>query len=123
MAGMVPVFILLDEASIYAFLDLAFRFVDLVLWSGVRTPSHHRPFKLWFEFEAHLDEFFARQGWVQRSKNLMVFLDELTETRVKVHSLQFLRENILSMDVALPFFLFLDAPPSVSGGKSSSQSW
>ena len=34
MAGIVPVFFFLDEASIYAFLDLALDLVDLVLWSG-----------------------------------------------------------------------------------------
>ena len=39
MAGIVPVFILLDEASIYTFLDLAFDLVDLVLWGGVWTPT------------------------------------------------------------------------------------
>ena len=90
MAGIVPVFIFLNEASIYMFLDLALNLVDLVLWGGVRTPSYHRPFKLWFEFEVHLDQFFARQGWGPHSKNLLVFLDELTETRVKVRALQFL---------------------------------
>ena len=82
MAGIVPVFVFLDEASIYTFLDLVFDLVDLVLWSGVWTPSYHRPFKLWFEFEVHLDQFFARQGWGQRSKNLLVFLDALTETGI-----------------------------------------
>ena len=107
MAGIVPVFILLDEASIYALLDLAFDLVDLVLWGGVRTRPHHRPFKLWFQFEVHLDQLFARQGWGQRSKKLMVFLDEPTETRVKFYALQFLREILLSMEVALLFFLFL----------------
>ena len=62
MAGVVPVFIFLDEASIYIFLDLAFDLVNLVLWSRVWTPSYHRPFKLWFEFEVHLDQCSARQG-------------------------------------------------------------
>ena len=115
MAGIVPVFILLDEASIYTFLDLAFDLVDLVLWGGVWTPSHHRPFKLGFEFEVHLDQRFARQGWGQRSKNLMIFLDELTETRVKVHALQFLRKILLRMEVALPLFLFLRTPHGFRG--------
>ena len=78
MAGIAPLFIFLDEASIYAFLDLAFDLLNLVLWGGIWTPSPHRPFKLGFEFEVHLDHFFARQGWGQRSKNLLVFLDELT---------------------------------------------
>ena len=41
MAGIVPVFIFLDEASIFAFLDLALDLVDLVLWGGVWTPSYH----------------------------------------------------------------------------------
>ena len=37
MAGIVPVFIFIDQASIYAFLDLAHDLVNLVLWSGVST--------------------------------------------------------------------------------------
>ena len=82
MAGIVPVLIFVDKPSIYAFLDLAFHLVDLVLWGGVWTPSHHRPFKLRFEFEVHLDQFFARQGWWERFKKLLVLLDELTETGV-----------------------------------------
>ena len=82
MAGIVPVFIFLDEASTYAILDLASDLVDLVLSGGVRTPSYHRPFKLGFELDVHLDQFFARQGWGQRSKSLLLFLDEITETRV-----------------------------------------
>ena len=104
MAGIVPVFIFLDEASIYAFLDLPFDLVDLVLWGGVWTPSCHRPFKLWSEFEVHLDQFFARQVWGQRSKNLLIFLDELTEPGVQVYALQFFNKILLSMEVALPFF-------------------
>ena len=67
MAGIVPVFLFLNETSIYAFLDLAFNLVDLVLWGGVWTQSHQRPFKLGFQFEVHLDQFFARQGLGQRS--------------------------------------------------------
>ena len=115
MAGMIPVFILLDEASVYAFLDLAFYLVDLVLWGRLRTPSHHRPSKLLFEFEVHADQLFARQGWGQRSKHLMVFPDELTETKVKVHALQFLRKYLLGMEVALPFFPFPHTPHSFRG--------
>ena len=65
MAGLVPVSIFLNEASIYTFLDLAFHLVNSVLWTGVRMPSYHRPFKLWFEFEVHLNWFLARQGWGQ----------------------------------------------------------
>ena len=82
MAGVVPVFMLVDKGSTYTFLDLAFHLVDLVLWGGVRTPSYHRPFKLGFEFEVHLDQLFAREGWGQFSRTLLIFLDELTETGV-----------------------------------------
>ena len=82
MAGVVPVFIFLDKASIYTFLDLELDLVDLVLWGRVWTPSYHRPFKLWFDFEVHLEQSFARQGCGQRSKNLLIFLDEPTETGV-----------------------------------------
>ena len=78
MARVVPVFIFLNEASIYTY--LALDLVDLVLWGGVWTPSYHRPFKLWFEFQVHLDQLFARQGWGQRLNNLLIFLDELTGT-------------------------------------------
>ena len=92
MAVIVRVFILLNEASIYALLNQAFDLVDFVLWGGVQTPPHHRPIKDWFEFDVHLDELFARQGWGQHSKHLMVFLDVLTERRVKVHDLEFLRK-------------------------------
>ena len=79
MAGTVSVFLRLNEASIYTFLDLAFDLVDLVLWGGLRTPSHHTHFKLLFESEVHLDQLFAKQGLGQRSKKLMIFLDELTQ--------------------------------------------
>ena len=43
MAGIVAVFMILDKASIDAFLDMAFHSVDLVLWGVVRTPSQRRP--------------------------------------------------------------------------------
>ena len=82
MARVVPVSIFLDEASIHAFLDLAFDLVDLYLGGRVLTPSPYRPFELRFEFEVHLDQFFARQGWGQGFKNLLGFDDELTETGV-----------------------------------------
>ena len=115
MAGIVPVFILLHEGSIYAFLDLAVNLLDLPLSGGVRTPSHQRPFKVWFKFEVHLDQLFATRGSGQRSENLMVFLDELTGTRAKVHALQVLRKTLLSTENALPFFLLLHAPHSFRG--------
>ena len=39
MAGVVPVLILLDKASIYTLLDLAFDLVDLVLRGGAGLPT------------------------------------------------------------------------------------
>ena len=46
MAGIVHVFLLLDKASIYTFLDLALNPVNLVLFGRIWMPSYHRPFKL-----------------------------------------------------------------------------
>ena len=46
--GIVPVFILFNEASINAFLDLAPDFFNLFLWSWIRTTPHSRLFKLLF---------------------------------------------------------------------------
>ena len=97
--------ILLDEASIYTLLDLAFDLVDLVLWGGVWTPLHYRPFKLWLEFEVHLDQFLTRQWWGQRSKNLLILVDELSETGAEIHALHFLGKILLSAEVTLLFIL------------------
>ena len=105
MAGVVPVLILLDKVSIYTFLDLAFDLVDLVLWGGVWTPPHYRPFKIWFEFQVHVDQFLTRQGWKQRSKNLLILVDELSETGVEIHALHFLGKILLGAEVTLPFIL------------------
>ena len=109
MAGIVLVFICIDEWSIYTFLDLAFDLVDSVLSGGVWMPSYHRPIKLWFGCEANLDQYFATEGVVQRSNNLRVFLDELTETGIKVDAPPFRGKISLSVVVALPFFMLLDA--------------
>ena len=115
MTGVVPVLILLDEASIYTLFDLAFDLVDLVLWGGVWTPPHYRPLKLWFEFEVHLDQFLTRQGWGQRSKNLLILVDELSGTGVEIHALQFLRKILPSAEVTLPFILLFYTPHRLRG--------
>ena len=73
VARVVPVFLFLDKASIFTFLGLALNHVDLFLWGGVRTPSYHRPFELWFQFEVHLDEPFTRQEWGQLQKPPGIF--------------------------------------------------
>ena len=76
MTGIVPVFIFFEEASIYTLLDVALDLVDLVLWGLVRTPSYHRASNFGFRFEVHLDQVFARHQWQQRSKDVLVYLDE-----------------------------------------------
>ena len=66
--GIVPVFILFNEASINAFLDLALDFFDLFLLSGVGTTPHSRLFKFWFQFQVHLDQFFYKKGEAARRR-------------------------------------------------------
>ena len=122
MAGVVPVLILLDEASIYTLLDLAFDLVDLVPSGGVWTPPHYRPFKLWFEFEVHLDQFFTRQGWGQRSKNLLILVGDLRVTGVEIHALHVLGKSSSARRLLFPLSCFF-IRPTVSGGNSSSGSW
>ena len=115
MAGIVPVLILLDEASIYTLLDLAFDLVNSVLWGGVWTPPHYRPFKLWFEFEVHLDQFLTGQGRRQQFKNFLIPVDELSETGVEIHALHLLRKILLSAEVTLPFILLFYTPHRLGG--------
>ena len=58
--GVVPLVIFLYEPSINTFLDLALDFLNLFLRSGVGRTSQSRFLKLRFEFQVHLDQFFAR---------------------------------------------------------------
>ena len=44
-----------------------------------------------------------------------MFRDKLNETRVKVHALQLFSKILLSMEVALPCFLFLHTPHGFIG--------
>ena len=119
MAGIVPVFIFLDKASIYACLDLAFDLVNLVFQGGVWTPSHYRPFKLRFEIEVHLDQFFARQGWGQRS---WYFWMSLLRCRSRFMFSSYSTKSSSARRLLFPFSCFF-IRPIVSGGSSSSQSW
>ena len=57
--GVVPLLIFLQEASINTFLYLVLDFFDLFLRSGLGTTSPTRFLKLRFEFQVHLDQFFA----------------------------------------------------------------
>ena len=112
-------FILLDEARLYTFLDLAFDLVDLVLWGMVGATPHYGPFKLRFEFEVHLDQLLARERSGQRSEHLLVLLDGVIHTMVKIQALKFFGEVFLSMEVASPSFLFFHSPHRMGEGASS----
>ena len=106
--GIVPVLILFNEASINAFLDLALDFFNLFLWSGRGTTPHSRLFKFWFQFQVHLDQFFTRKGRRQGAEHLLIGYQQCLRAGVKVKTLEFLKEILLSMEVAFSmFFLFL----------------
>ena len=106
--GIVPVLIVFKEASINAFLDLAFDFLNLFLWSGIGTTPHSRLFKFWFQFQVHLDHFSTRKGRRQGAEHLLIGYQQFLQSGVKVKTLEFLKEILLSMEVASSmFFLFL----------------
>ena len=106
--GIVPVLILFNEASINAFLDLALDFFNLFLWSRIGTTPHSRLFKFWFQFQVHLDQFFTRKGRRQGAEHLLIGYQQFLQAGVKVETLEFLKEILLSMEVAFSMlFLFL----------------
>ena len=121
MAGITPVFILLDEASICAFLDLVFDPVDLHLWGGVRTQSHHRPFKLWLEFEVHPDQLFARQWWSNAQKDSWYFRMSLLIRDSRFMLCRFSGKSSSGWRLLFPFSCFF-IRPITSGSNSSFQS-
>ena len=106
--GIVAMFILFNEASINAFLDLALDFFNLFLWSGIGTTPHSRLFEFWFQFQVHLDQFFTRKGRRQGAEHLLIGYKQFLQAGVKVKTLDFLKEILLSMEVAFSmFFLFM----------------
>ena len=120
MADIVPVFILLDEASIYTFFDPVFDLVDVVLWGRVGATPHCRPLKLRFEFEVHLDHFFfARERWAQRSEHLLVFLDEIIRRGSRFRLSSFSEKSSSAWRLLFPHPCFF-IHPTFSGGNSSS---
>ena len=70
--GLVPLLIFFNEASINTFLDLAFDFFNLFLRSGIGTTSHSCLLKFRFQFQVHLDQFFAGQGRRQGAEHLLI---------------------------------------------------
>ena len=106
--GVVPLLIFFNEASINTFLDLALDFFNLFLWSGKGTTPNARLFKFRFQFQVHLDQFFTREGRRQGAEHLLIGYQQFLQSGVKVKTLEFLQEILLSMEVALSmFFLFL----------------
>ena len=99
--GVVPLLIFFNEASINTFLDLALDFFNLFLWSGIRTTPHSRLFKFWFQFQVHLDQFFTRKGRRQGAEHLLIGYQQFLQAGVKVKTLEFIKEILLSMEVAL----------------------
>ena len=106
--GIVPVLILFNEASINAFLDLALDFFNLFLWSGIGTTPHSRLFEFWFQFQVHPDRFFTRKERRQGAEHLLIGYQQFLQAGVKVKTLEFVKEILLSVEVAFSmFFRFL----------------
>ena len=103
--GVVPLLIFINEASINTFLDLALDFFNLFLWSGIGTTPHPRVFKLGFQFQVHLDQFFTRERGRQGAEHLLIGYQQFLQSRGKVRTLKFSQEILLSMEVALSMFL------------------
>ena len=72
VVGVVPLLIFLNKASIKTFLDLALDFFILFLRSGLGTTPHTRLLKSRFQFQVHLDQFFAGQGRRQGAEHLLI---------------------------------------------------
>ena len=104
----VSLLIFFNEAGIYTFLDLALDFFNLFLWSGIGTTPHSRLFKFRFQFQVHLDQFFTREGRRRGAEHLLIGYQQFLQSGVKVKTLEFLQEILLSIEVSLSmFFLFL----------------
>ena len=106
--GVVPHLIFSNEASINALLDLALDLLNLFLRSGVGTTSHSGLLKFRYPFQVHLDQFFTGQRRRQGTENSLIGQEQFLQSRVKIQTLDFLPEILLSMEVALTvLFVFL----------------
>ena len=103
--GVVTLLIFFHEASINAFLDLALDFLNLFLRSRIGTTPHSRILKFRFQFQVHLDQFFAGQGRQQGAEHLFIGQEQFLQSWVKVQTLFFLPEILLSMEVALTMLI------------------
>ena len=106
--GVVPLPTLFNKVGINAFLDLALDFLNLFLRSGIGTTSHSCLLKLRFQFQVNPDHFFAGQGRRQGAEHLLIGQEQFLQSGVKVQTLDFLPEILLSMEVDLTtLILFL----------------
>ena len=69
------------------------------------TTSHSRLLKLRLQFQVHLDQLFAGQGTRQGTEHLLIGQVQFLQSGVKVQTLDFLPEILLSMEVALTTLL------------------
>ena len=120
--GVVPLLIFFNEASINTFLDLALDFFNLCLWSGIGTTHHSHLFKFRSEFQVHLDQFLTREGGQQGAEYLLIGYQQFLQSGVKVKTLKFLQEILLSMEVASSMFFLLLPVSSLAGTEPSSHS-
>ena len=104
--GVVSLFLFFNEASIHTFLDLALYFFNLFPCSGIGTTPHSRRFKFKLQFQVHLDQFLTREGRRQGAEHLLIGYQQFLQAEVKVKTLEFLKEILLSMEVALFMFFF-----------------
>ena len=103
--GVVSLLIFFHKASINTFLDLALDFFNPFMWSGIGTTHHSRLFKFRFQFQVHLYQFFTREGRRQGAEHLLIGYQQFLQSGVKVKTLEFLQEILLSREVALSMFL------------------
>ena len=70
--------------------------------------SHSRLLKVRFQFQVHPDQFFEGHGRRQGAEQLLIGQEQFLQSGVKVQTLDFLSENLLTMKVALTtLILFL----------------
>ena len=65
----------------------------------IGTTPHSRLYKFRFQFQVHLDQFFTREGGRQGAKHLLIGYQQFLQSEVKVKTLEFPQEILLSMEV------------------------
>ena len=106
--GVVPLLILFNEASINPFLDPALDFLNLFLRSRIGTTFTLASSQTEVSVSGPSGPVFCRTGEVARRRTPPLRSGAVSSVGVKVHTLHFLLEIYLSMEVALTtLILFL----------------